>query len=339
MANPFAIDVGNPLQGLGQMAQVFGQQEQQASQQEAQQQKSMQTFQLLNEAQRATDPAQRQQLFMQAYQSDPEMVSGYIDTIKKQQEAGQVGTEKPMTAYQSERLKLDEKSLKLREIESNLRQEDNVNKRKSLENRVKKERFQLDKLERELAADRKGGAVQKMLRGASESDKKASSFARRMIDSAGTLAQLESKIDPTSRVIGFISGGKGITSEAANRMASADEQAYASDASDFVTAQLRQESGAAIGQDEFDRKYREFFPMPGDDDQQITLKRQRREAASKDMQNLSGGLYDALYGEEAQAAQQPQVPAQPQAQQYTEGQTARNPQTGAVLTYRGGQWQ
>lgn len=337
--NPFYVQPAS-LQGLGNIAQAFGQksqQEEQLAAEEAQKAEQLQArqsaFQLLSDSQQAQDPEQRKQLFMQAYQADPEMVKGYIETIKKQSEGAQVGVDKPMTAYQSERLRLDEKGLKLREVESKLRQEDNVNKRKSLENRIKKERFQLDKMERELAADQKGGVAQKMLRGASESEKKASSFARRMNDSAATLSDLESRIDPTNRVIGYISGGKGITSEAANRLANADEQAYASAASDFVTAQLRQESGAAIGQDEFDRKYREFFPMPGDDPGQIELKRERRQAASGDMRNLSGGLYDALYGEDVQAVEQPQ------SQQYTEGQTAKNPQTGEILTFRGGQWQ
>ena len=205
-----------------------------------------------------------------------------------------------MTPYQAERLKIDNKSLELREIESKLRQEDNVNKRKSIENKLKKERIKLDELERKVSADQKGGEVQKMLRDAPESAKKASSFARRMTDAGLELDKLEQSIDPTSRVIGYISGGTGITSEAANRMASPEEQAYASAASDFVTGQLRQESGAAIGKDEFDRKYREFFPMPGDNKEQIKLKRDRRNAASQDMKNLSGGLYEALYSESTQ---------------------------------------
>ena len=245
------------------------------------------------------------------------------------------GSEASMTPYQRERLKLDKRGQELREEEAKLRREDNVNKRKSLENRVKKETIQLDKLERELAADQKGGAAQKLLRDSSEGAKKASSFARRMIDSGTQLLELEDTIDPTSRVIGYISGGKGITSEAANRLATPEEQAYASAASDFVTAQLRDESGAAIGTEEFDRKYREFFPMPGDSPDQIALKRERRNFAAEDMRNLSGGLYDALYAEQESQAAQPEQ----QASQFTEGQTATNPQTGQTLVYRGGQWQ
>lgn len=133
---------------------------------------------------------------------------------------------------------------------------------------------------------------------ASEGQKKAASFTRRMLDSADTLESLEGQIDPTSRLIPFISGGTGMLSEAANRGASPEEQQYASAASDFVTAQLRKESGAAIGQDEFDRKYREFFPVVGDSPAQIKSKSQRRRKAANDMRIESGGLYDSLYGEE-----------------------------------------
>lgn len=330
--NPFLIDQGNPLQGLGQLGAAYFQKQRQDEQAASQQQSTQGAFQLLGDAEREQDPVKKRQMFIQAFQMNPKMVSGYVDTLKKQQEAGQVGAEKPATEYQKQKLELDKRSQDLREQEAELRREENINKRKSLENRVKKESMQLDKLERELAADQKGGAVQKMLRDASESSKKASSFARRMIDSAGTLEKLEETIDPTNRVIGYISGGEGITSEAANRLASPEEQSYASAASDFVTAQLRQESGAAIGKDEFDRKYREFFPVPGDSKDQIDSKRERRKVASKDMRVLSGGLYEALYTDDAQQESA-------QSQQYTEGMTARNPQTGEVLTFRGGSWQ
>ena len=241
-----------------------------------------------------------------------------------------------MTPYQSERLKLDAKGIKIRELESKLRQEENVIKRKSLENRLAKESMALQTQELKMLADNKGGAAQKMLRDASESEKKALSFARRMTDSGNQLNELEASIDPTARVIGFISGGKGIASEAANRMASPEEQAYASAASDFVTAQLRQESGAAIGEQEFERKYREFFPMPGDSDDQITLKRERRQEASADMGNLSGGLYSEFYGSETE-----DIPVSNNAptEEYTEGMTATNPATGQTMRFIGGAWE
>lgn len=406
--NPFAIDIGNPLAGLGQLAQQYHQrsyeEEQQAKQLEAQQAKQQEIKSVLDRgnvteisqymaanpqfakglesafgfqteqtrqnmadsafrilsgedpkqviedraafvSQQGGDPSQT----LAALNKSPEELQqsakvmltqfGTPQQIKAATDLGLVGTgEEDMTPYQKARLKLDEKGLALRELEVKARQEDNVNKRKSLNNRIKKQRMDLQTQELKILADNKGGPAQKMLRDASEGDKLSLTFARRMADSNKQLVELEETIDPTNRIIGFIAGSKGLTSEAANRMAGPEEQAYAAAASDYVTAQLRKESGAAIGADEFERKYRELFPMPGDTPEQVALKRERRAAGSVDMQNLSGGLYNEFYGEGAQVEQAVTQEQQP-TQQYTEGQTARNPQTGQVITYRGGQWQ
>ena len=49
---------------------------------------------------------------------------------------------------------------------------------------------------------------------------------------------------------------------------------------DFVNAVLRRESGAAIAESEFESANRQYFPVPGDSQQQINEKRQRREQAA-----------------------------------------------------------
>jgi hypothetical protein len=46
---------------------------------------------------------------------------------------------------------------------------------------------------------------------------------------------------------------------------------------DFVNAVLRQESGAAIGKDEFENARKQYFPQPGDTAQVIAQKRKNRE--------------------------------------------------------------
>ena len=320
MANQFSVTPPS-LQGLGQIAQAFGQksmqnqaEEKQATQLEQQKAGASKAMQFLNQANASQDPAEKESLFMKAYQASPEFTKGLMQNMKSRAETEKLNNpaSEEITPYQAERLKIDKKGLELRETESKLRQESNANKKKSLENRLKKERIKLNELERQVAADSKGGEAQRLLRDSTEGSKTALSFARRMTTAGTSLDKLEETIDPANRVIGYIAGGTGITSEAANRMASPEEQAYATAASDFVTAQLRDESGATIGTDEFDRKYREFFPMPGDSKEQIKLKRSRRNAASQDMRNLSSGLYEALYGE---GAQQPagQVTPQPAA--------------------------
>ena len=328
MANRFSVQPAS-IEGLGQIATALGQKRQQDQMMEQKKAGASNAMKFLNQANMTDDKIEKEKLFMMAYDASPEFTKGLLNNIKTRGEGTKLGAETlgveeetkltgakitsetdkikeeirqlesggVITPYQEKTIELENKKLEIEKLKEKSKIAADKKKQKGIDNKLKKEAIELARLEREEAAEKKGGEVQKMLRDASESDKKASSFARRMSASANELDNLESQIDPTSRVIGYISGGTGITSEAANRMASPEEQAYASAASDFVTAQLRQESGAAIGQDEFDRKYREFFPMPGDDDEQIKLKRSRRNAATLDMINLSGGLYDALYGE------------------------------------------
>ncbi len=310
MANQFSVTPPS-LQGLGHIAQALGQksvqnqaEEKKAAELERQKASASQSMQFLNQAAREQDPVKADELYRQAYLTDKEFVTGFMQNMKTRGETEKLNQPVgQMTPYQGERLKIDKKGLELREIESKLRQEANKNNRKSLENRLKKERIQLNELERKLAAESRGGEAQRLLRDSTEGSKAALSFSRRMTVAGLSLDKLEKTIDPASRVIGYIAGSTGITSEAANRLASPEEQSYATAASDFVTAQLRDESGAVIGTDEFDRKYREFFPMPGDSEDQIKLKSNRRNAAAQDMRNLSSGLYETLYGERAEQAE------------------------------------
>ena len=89
MANPFAIDIGNPLAGFSQMAQAWGQNRQR----EGQAQSREAAFKLLGESQQTEDPAQRQELFMQAYAADPGLVESWTNTMKTQREAGAIGAD------------------------------------------------------------------------------------------------------------------------------------------------------------------------------------------------------------------------------------------------------
>ena len=247
----------------------------------------------------------------------------YAERDKIRQEIEQIRSGGGMTPYQAKTLDLREKDLDVQETKYKLMQENNEGKRKLLQNKLRKDEVELSKLEREEAAALKGGSAKKLLRDASEGSRNAATFANRMIVSNSQLDELEKTIDPTSRVIGIVSGGSGITSEVANRLASPEEQQYASAASDFVTAQLRKESGAAIGEQEFERKYREFFPVPGDTPDQIEKKKIRRSMAAEDMSISSGGLYEALYSDgEAveQSTPQPATELSPSAMKYLGGQ-------------------
>lgn len=248
----------------------------------------------------------------------------------KESQPKQVEPVKPMTEFQSESIGLRKKQQALDLLKLEAQSETNAIQKKKLQNEVKLQERAIRKADLEAKALAAGPTAQQLLAKSTEAQKKASSFAQRMTVSADELNALAESVDPTSRVIPLIASGGGVVSEAANRMATPEEQQYASAASDFVTAQLRKESGAVIGESEFKRKYREFFPVPGDSDKQIEAKRKRRERAAGSMQKESGGLYEALYKKEVES---------PASQtQYKEGMTATNPNTGEVMVFINGSW-
>ena len=250
----------------------------------------------------------------------------------KAYKGGQPTQQEPLTKYQEESLNLRKSQQELDLLKLERQGETNSIQKKKLSNEIRLQEQKIRKADLEAKALEAGPTAQEILSKSSEAQKKASSFAQRMTVSADELNTLAESVDPTSRVIPLIAGGGGVISETANRLASPEEQQYASAASDFVTAQLRKESGAVIGESEFKRKFREFFPVPGDSDKQIESKRKRRERAAESMQKESGGLYEALYKKESRPAIQGQ-------QQYNEGMTATNPSTGEVMVFRNGSWE
>lgn len=338
--NPYAVTpaLAFAQPGLGQLGQAIGQSFAGQRQQEDKRAKAQQFMQLVQQAQGAQDPAQKQQLMTQAFVNFPEQAQRLRQQTafqREQAELEQVGQPKAITPAERERFRIEDEKLKFRQLEVDAQNAATNLERKKLENQIKLQGQKIAKNEREALAAEKGPSAQELLGKAKEGEKKAASFADRMNRSYTELNRLEQTIDPTDRFIPIIAGGEGVIAELANRQASPEEQQYATAASDFVTAQLRKESGAVIGAEEFQRKYREFFPVPGDSDAQIESKRQRREAAAQNMVAESGGLYDVLYGADSDAA----APAQQAESQYTEGMTATNPQTGERLIFRGGQWQ
>jgi len=116
-----------------------------------------------------------------------------------------------------------------------------------------------------------------------------------MVNSQNTFAELTSgddAYDPTNfkdyqaqklpgSVAGFVTSPKGLEYERAKR--------------DFINAQLRAESGAAIAESEFQNAERQYFPIPGDTPAVIERKRKAREEAIKGMIGSSGGAYEAIY--------------------------------------------
>jgi len=344
MANPFyvqpALATQSAMQGIGQLAQAGGQYFANSRSQDQNIQNTQQFMTLVGQAEASQNPEERKSLMIQAFTQFPEQAkqlrqqSAYA---MEQQQLEQAGKPEAITPYQQKKFSIEDEKIRLRELELKAQQAGTDLERKKLENQVKLQSQKIAKNEREELAASKGPTAQNILKDSTEGQKKASSFAFRMVESNDELSNLESTIDPTARIIPMIASAGGVVSEAANRLASPEEQQYASAASDFVTAQLRKESGAAIGDAEFERKYREFFPVPGDTKKQIESKRKRRERANRSMIAESGSVYGALY-KDAPVEAEKTVKASPDGAQYTEGMTATNPQTGEKVQYRGGKW-
>lgn len=76
-----------------------------------------------------------------------------------------------------------------------------------------------------------------------------------------------------------------------NYLQSADYQKYKQAASNFITAILRRESGAAVSPAEFDRYDKELMPQPGDSKEVLAQKAEARRVAIEGMKKGAGPGY------------------------------------------------
>lgn len=76
-----------------------------------------------------------------------------------------------------------------------------------------------------------------------------------------------------------------------NYVQSPEYQKYKQASSNFITALLRQESGAAISKSEFDRYDKEYMPQPGDGPEVLAQKSEARRVAIEGMKKGAGPGY------------------------------------------------
>jgi hypothetical protein len=124
-----------------------------------------------------------------------------------------------------------------------------------------------------------------------ESQGKATTFAARMQDAEGVINAME-KLGVSGSDFRTMAAGSPYT----NFAASANGQQYRQAQENWVTANLRQESGAAIGKDEMDKDVRKFFPVAGDADAVKAQKSRARAVATQGMLNQSGPGAKAIPG-------------------------------------------
>jgi len=111
---------------------------------------------------------------------------------------------------------------------------------------------------------------------------KAANFANRMQASNQILSRLETAGVNPSAIYAFGMGDR-------------NAQAYRQAQRDFVTAVLRQESGAAIADSEFDSARQLYFPLPNDPPEVLLQKRAARQRAIDGMVQQSQGAFEEWF--------------------------------------------
>lgn len=124
-------------------------------------------------------------------------------------------------------------------------------------------------------------------RAPTEGQANAAGFSDRMINANNTIANLESEGTDKEQAV------RNSIPLIGNYLTSEGFQSYDRAKRDFINAQLRRESGAAIGRDEYASADKQYFPQPGDSAQVLKDKAQARALAIQAMTRSAGPSYSA----------------------------------------------
>lgn len=117
------------------------------------------------------------------------------------------------------------------------------------------------------------------LMGKSNKDIKLDAEARKAIGFADRMESAEKELEEISKKYDRSGAMQGILSIIPNQMKSQERRQYEAVMLDWITANLRRESGAAIGQEEYKNDMKKYFPSAGDSDETMKLKAQLRKNA------------------------------------------------------------
>lgn len=146
------------------------------------------------------------------------------------------------------------------------------------------------------------GATNKM----TETQGKANIFAQRADVSHKLLSGLEDKINIPG-LSAKQAMGSGTMGAIGNTMLSPDQQKVDQAQRDFINAVLRNESGAAISESEFENARKQYFPQIGDSKEVIDQKRKNRELEIKGLSEMAGQSAP-VNKDKIQPPQQSQIP-------------------------------
>ncbi|NBW16795.1 MAG: hypothetical protein EBR82_53345 [Caulobacteraceae bacterium] len=159
----------------------------------------------------------------------------------------------------------------------------------------RQERQQRETLAKQEREERQAAAAQeretKRLEG-TEGQKLSAGFADRMVRSQNILNTLEGAGVGLPTITTSIAGGVPFVGGYLERqVADTNQQRYKQAAMNWIRANLRKESGAAIGVDEMEREYETYFPLPGDDPDTIQAKKEARDATTRAMIINAGPVF------------------------------------------------
>ena len=124
-----------------------------------------------------------------------------------------------------------------------------------------------------------------------EGQGKAAGFTDRMLQSEGILSGLNGEGGVQDQGTSALQTGLSAVPGVGNYLTSANRQKFEQSKRDFINAQLRRESGAAISPTEFDSANKQYFPTPGDSAEVIQQKAANRRAAVEAMGREGGPSY------------------------------------------------
>jgi hypothetical protein len=138
----------------------------------------------------------------------------------------------------------------------------------------------------------KGGPGDPATKPANEIQSASGAFGERMADTFGVLQKphlIKALMDPRNKAFAMVPVLGNYPMDPAYRLA-------AQHVRNFINAQLRRESGAAISEGEFHNAYQQYIPQPGDDPQTIKAKERNRQMAIYNMFYNAGPKYEDKSG-------------------------------------------
>lgn len=124
---------------------------------------------------------------------------------------------------------------------------------------------------------------------------KAAGFTDRMLQSEGILSGVGGQGGVQSQGSDVVQTGLSKLPGVGNYLISSDRQKFEQAKRDFINAQLRRESGAAVAPSEFASADKQYFPLPGDSPDVIKQKAANRRAAVEAMGREGGASYKPKY--------------------------------------------